>query len=634
MRNLVWTAPLFATLGIAAACGQSDQYTDAIGAGDAGGGVSPASTAQGDAGASASKSDAGADAGSGLTCPGATKYKRAYFGDLHTHTIFSADAWAMGTLNEPADAYAFARGASKTIAQGASTVGPSATIDRPLDFDAVTDHSEWLAVTYGCVSDAQGKPLDPSSPFTQCKVFTDSQGTGPGGAAAGDAFEKLHCQPGGTEESGDCTPLTKSAWQIEQDAANTANDPCNFTAFVAYEWTGTDPDTGGMLHKNVIFANEHVPDQPYDFNDYDVPTKLWTALDTGCTAANNCTAITIPHNSNKSNGSAFVIPDTADGVRQMNQYQRLVEVYQHKGSSECAPVDPNDSTADQACNFEQLIVDDGGVTPQSFIRTGLENGLSYYADGGAASDAGNPLTLGFVGATDDHNGLPGNVLEGKPDAGPNGGWPGHIGSLDDSPDARLTNNPDFSPGAITGVWAQENTRAQIYQALYNRETFATSGPRIQIRFYEIWDDTNYCNGSFPGGLIDAGGIPMGSNMPSKAKSGSSVTAPWFYVSALKDQDPLAHLDIVKGWVDGSGQHESRKGYDAPATDFTCVRWQDPNYDPTVPAFYYARVLQTQTPRWSHYDCLNSPGTKGCGPGGNLDIPIQERAWTSPIWALP
>jgi hypothetical protein len=612
---------------IAAACG-----TD---------GVNEASSADASVGTPTTDGGPGAEAGPGSDagatgqCPDFTPYKRAYFGDLHTHTIFSADAWAMGTLNEPSDAYAFARGAGKTVAEGAKNVGPSTTIARPLDFDAVTDHSEWLAVTYGCVSSRDGKPLDPSSPLTGCIKFKALQGTGPGALAGANAVERTNCTPGGLEDDGQCKAVTESAWQIEQNAANNAYDACHFTTFVAYEWTAAG---SGILHKNVIFANANVPPIPYDSRDYDVATKLWTALDQGCTSANGCTAITIPHNSNESNGEAFLVPQTAEGVRQMERYQRLVEIYQHKGSSECVAPDAGDPNADMACAFEQA--GNGGQGAASFVRQGLKNGLSFYANpGDAGTTASNPLMLGIVGATDDHNGLPGNVDEGRPDGGPNGSaphtWVGHGGSLDDTPKARLTLAPTYSPGAITGVWAEENTREAIFKALYNRETFATSGPRIQVRFFQTWDSTNYCGGGFPANIIDAHATPMGGSMPPTPPAGATG-APWLYVSTLQDEVPIARVDIIKAWVDAAGQHEQVIPFDATTNDMTCFRWQDSAYPVTapVPTFYYARVLQQPTPRWSYYDCESEPGVAGCAAGGDLKVMVQERAWTSPIWALP
>jgi hypothetical protein len=319
----------------------------------------------------------------------------------------------------------------------------------------------------------------------------------------------------------------------------------------------------------------------------------------------------------------------------MAQYQRLVEIYQHKGASECAPPDPNDPNADMACAFEQAV--DAGAA--SFVRQGLEDGLSFYANARTGSDAGlgggNPLMLGIVGATDDHNAMPGNVDEGRPDASPPHLWPGHLGSLDDTASARLTAFPKFSPGAITGVWAEENTREAIFKALYNRETFATSGPRIQIRFYQTWKSTDYCGGGFPGNIIDGNATPMGGSMPTRPTDGATG-GPWLYVSTLQDEVPIARVDIVKAWVDASGQHQQVVHFDAPSYDMACFRWQDAAYDDQapVPTFYYARALQRPTPRWSYYDCQNAPQVPGCSAGGDLSVMIQERAWTSPIWALP
>lgn len=611
-------------LAFVAGCGSSDDSPES---GDASTGDAAITDANGGAITDAN-SDSPADGGV-AQCTGIgsgyQKYKQAFYGDLHTHTILSADAWGMGTRNEPADAYEFARGAPKEIAAGATAPlnsGPTVTIGRALDFDAVTDHSEWIAATQGCAEFSDGGALDPSSPFTGCELLLAEHDLSVAAVTGATAVLKKNCGVEDEEQdaAADCISETNEAWNVEQSAANAANVPCTFTTFNAYEWTAMDNTTGATLHKNVIFANEHVPTVPYDFLDYPVATDLWTALDTGCTSAAGCTVMTIPHNSNLSNGHAFDLPSTKAGLDQMVKYQKLVEIYQHKGASECAF--PNSLSGDPKCDFEQADKDEDAGIPnlQSFVRTALENGLVDYQDGGV-----NPLMLGIVGATDDHNGLPGNVAEST--------FPGHIGDNDNTARLRLSaDGTNFGPGAITGVWAEENTRESIYAALGRRETFATSGTRIAVRFYQTWSATNFCGGGFPGNVIDSGAIPMGGTMSAKP---SGATSPYFVIDAMKDETDLAEIDVVKGTVvDGQIVETVTPISAAGSPAAMCTTWQDPTFATAAPAFYYVRVLEQPTPRWSHYDCLAAPDVQGCGPDGGLDVNIQERAWTSPIWFLP
>jgi hypothetical protein len=594
-----------------------------VGAGDSG---APDATADGGQGSPVA--DAAPDAGGGADgaapmCADYDKYKHVYFGDLHTHTSYSADAFGFTTRNEPADAWAFARGKPLQTGTGAVVPGPTVTIHRNLDFDAITDHSEWLAVTYGCESNAAGQPYDPGSTFAgACSPFLDAGRAGLGAIAQADTVLTGKCGAA-KEDDGSCLSVTQSAWQSEQAMANAANMPCTFTALIGYEWTHEDSTTGATLHKNVVFAGEHVPDHPYDALDYSEATDLWSALDAWvaqdpmCTSGTTCAALTIPHNSNKSWGGAFVVPTTASGVDQMRRYQKLVEIHQHKGNSECF-YDPDAGATEPECNFEHLTPGaDGPPDRQNYVRTALDNGIAAYADGGT-----NPLQLGIVGATDDHNGMPGSTAEFD--------WHGHVGDNDDRPAQRLR-DADKNPGGLTGVWAEQNTRDAIFAALSRRETFATSGTFITVRMYQTWDATNYCTAAFPQNIVDAGGVPMGGTM---AAPGGAVGGPWIYVSAAKDTADLAKVDIIKGTVQAGNVVENVTSLPAPSPGAFCVRWQDPSFDPKAPTYYYARVLEVPTPRWSHYDCIAAPKQAGCGAGGPLDVTIQERAWASPVWSLP
>jgi len=541
--------------------------------------------------------DGGVDAG---RCADYAPLKRPLFGDLHAHTSYSADAYAFDTRNTPLDAYAFARG--KTLQIGGAN-GPTTTIDRPLDFLAVTDHSEFLAVSYGCGTDRDGQPYDPDKRIfdtAACRAFrSDRQGL-----QLASIFGVLR----NVCDGGACEPITTTAWQREQQAAAAANEPCTFTSFVAYEWSRTVE--GKTLHKNVIFAGDKVPERPFDSLAYPTPEQLWTALAGGC-GAGGCEAVTIPHNSNMSQGLAFETPSAAIDRENMGRFQKLVEVFQHKGGSECL------SATDPDCAFEQLEdTRDVARDKPGYVRDGLAKGLALQAATGA-----NPLAFGFVGATDDHDGTPGNVREST--------FPGHLASNDDQPQERISSAElrGFNPGGLTVAWAEENTRASIYAAFQRRETYATSGPRLVVRFYRVDDVTNACaDPAFPKALVERNATPMGGTFRGPAR---------FVVHAWKDATPLARIDIVKVWIDGSGTARERV-VARPVTDGTsaCSTWEDD--DATGPALYYARILETPTPRWSAYDCDRAPAANptGCAPGGELRRPIQERAWTSPIWRLP
>ncbi len=594
------------------------------GSASSGGGTSATG---GGAGAVGGGGGTSASGGGGVTvtdggdCSDFSATKNLYWGDLHTHTAYSVDAYAFGTRNNPVDAYQFARGAPKQVGAGIFDGGGPVTqlaAGRTLDFDAITDHSEWLATTYGCGVYPDGGPFfDPSPLFTtqtcqfvRTPAFTFS--------VAFDQQTAL-CGTGGTEQSSaDCLSVTKSAWADEQAAAAAANDRCHFTSLVAYEWTYAR--MGATLHRNVIFATDTVPDAPYDSLDYDTPPLLFAALNTGCVNDAGCRALVIPHNTNLSTGLAFEITSlTHANLANYNRYEKLIEMHQHKGDSECF-YDYADGGygSDPSCDFEHLAKGNDADDPQSYVRSGLLTGLVHYEDAGV-----NPFQFGIEAATDDHNGVPGNVAEDT--------WPGHAGINDDTPARRLAPGKN-NPGGITGVWAEQNTREAIYAALDRRETIGTSGPRIPLRFYQTWDTSNFCTGGFPANVLAAGGVPMGSNLTL-----STVTdaGPSFVASALKDTDDLAELDIIKLSVKSGVRTVNVTRFPATSGGSICVDWQDPAFDPTAPAAYYVRVLQVPTWRWSHYDCAAITGTRpaGCSPDGGFDVQIQERAWSSPIFSL-
>jgi hypothetical protein len=578
------------------------------------------------------------------SCPDFNSLKNAYFGDLHTHTTFSYDAYTFETRTTPMDAYAFAKGMKITIA-GGQPGGPTTQLDRPLDFAAITDHSELLAIDYGCGTAVDGTRYDPDSPYFNDLKCVAARNNDPSKAATNFALsisrQKSLCGDTNPEQSAACLPVVQEAWGAEIAAAGAALDPCKFTSLIAYEWTNTctgDGGTSATCHKNVIFGDTNVPATPFDSLTNPTQESLWSALDTGCNGG-PCNALTIPHNSNLSSGQAFNVPQGSE--QHAIKYQKLVEIFQHKGGSECFydPANPTDPT----CNFNYL----GGVTepnnPQSYVRTGLEMGLTDQA-----TTHLNPLQLGIVGATDDHNGAPGNTREDT--------WPGHVGIFDDTAANRIapsaTTAVGYNPGGVAVAWAEQNTRDAIFAAFQRRETYATSGPRIAVRLYQTWDQTtDFCaDSNFPSQIVAAGGQPMGSNITLPA--GYTGGAPRIIVYAARDAltradiANLAEVDLVEAWIDpttGSVQEQVVRRTTPPAGVTTSCQSFTLNpaggtaaFHAGAPSFYYARVLQLPTNRWSVYDCLRSPGTNptDCAVGGKLNVKIAERAWTSPVWYLP
>ena len=611
---------LFAPLvAYAYACGGSDasSVNEADAASDA---VSSSDAPPGDGGTDAAP----------LACADKNPLKNPYFGDLHAHTSYSFDAYTFETRNTPFDAYAFAKGMTVQVAGGgAGGGGPTTKIERPLDFLAVTDHSEWLALAYGCGELVDGGPQGlPQSPYYGTIQCTNFRSTVPSEEARDFALGAL-IQSRICDGGYDCAPVIQSAWQSEQAAAAAAYEPCKFTSLVAYEWTHAADvlDAGNAtLHKNVIFGTDKVPVQPIDSFSHRTQAELWTGLDQACLASDGCQAITIPHNSNLSQGAAFDVPPGSEA--QMVKYQRLVEIFQHKGGSECFydPASPTDPT----CNFEYL----GGITepnlPRSYVRTGLKEGLTAYA-----ATKTNPLQMGIIGSTDDHNGAPGNTREDT--------FPGHAGRLDDTPARRIglrdggVNGTSYghNPGGLAVAWAEQNTRDSIFAALMRRETYGTSGTRIVVRLYQTWNTTGdpCADPNFPAQLVAGGGVPMGGNM---GAAPAGATSPRLVVYAWKDKTDLARVDIIKAWVDGTGQAKEKvTPFTVTAGAPACFTMTDTDFTGTA-TLYYARVLEQPTPRWSVQDCKADPSANpaGCAAGGYLEAMIQERAWTSPIWWLP
>jgi hypothetical protein len=456
-------------------------------------------------------------------------------------------------------------------------------------------------------------------------------------------------------------------WQDMQDAAEEFYDgtpACIFTTFNGYEWTGMPNQAN--LHRNVIFRNAIVPALPTSYIEEQTAQGLWEALRNQCRdSLPGCDVLAIPHNSNVSNGLMFE-PVNADGspltaadAAFRAGMEPLVEIMQHKGDSECRP---GILTNDELCGFEKLNRTtifgapdpDQEFSPLSFVRNALKEGLIQEENLGT-----NPFTLGFVGSSDGHTGAAGAVHE---DDYRN---TGHLGTVDSNPEFILT---PYGPGGIEAnggglavIWAEENSRDALFAAMRRREAYATSGTRPIVRFFagDYKDDLCDTNELVEQGYLR--GVPMGGELGSVRKKKS----PTFAVLAMKDPSgmPLQRVQIIKGWVDGAGSSQEKVfevagDPDNGATvdtetctpsgsgfDTLCAVWEDPEFDPSQRAFYYARVLDNPTCRWStrlcneqgvHCDAEPPVIPEGLEECCNENIPktIQERAWSSPIWYRP
>lgn len=623
-------------------------------------------------------------------CAARDPYRRPFFGDLHVHTNLSFDAASAQVRNDPDAAYRFAKG--ETVPLPPYDMSGNATryvkLERPLDFTAVTDHSEFLAETSICL-DPTALGYDSESCLSYRAGMAGGQGD-IGQFVTSLVFSPPQRQPFCTYDSEPyCQQRLRDIWEGVAATAEAHDDRtsnCSFSTFVAYEWSGSI--AANNWHRNVIFGTSTVPRIPYSFIEAWTPDRLWDVLHSECLDAGvGCDVLTIPHNSNISSGRMFNpvddmrVPYDAKAAARRRALEPLVEIYQHKGSSECTPgLGPMAST-DESCRFELVVPDvctggpgdspncvplctanaGGGflgacVQPSDFVRGSLRTGLSEWARTGE-----NPFAFGFIGSTDTHNGTPGATSEAT--------WQGHVGVQDADPHTRVRADSSVivvsrysSPGGLAVVWSEENSRPSLFAAMRRRETYGTSGTRIVLRFFGGYGlDPNLCASS---DLVEQGyakGVPMGSDLPETQSSG---IAPSFVLHALADAGstgtPLQRIEIVKGWYDGTTTHEKvfvvggDPNNGASVDPQTCVQtgsgasslcsvWTDPEFDPAQPAFYYARVVENPSCRWHRYvcnqlavDCASvtptDPDFTCCDPAFPGDV--QERAWSSPIWYYP
>jgi hypothetical protein len=543
-------------------------------------------------------------------CTGCRYTRNLYFGDLHVHTAFSFDAFGFGVRTEPLDGYLQMR--------------------ESLDFAAVTDHAEFLGEVSLCET-----PGSPGYDTGICVALRE------GDFNALKHLDKLCLTDPSLLDPALCAEAAAQIWVRLKHAANAAYKPGEFTTLIAYEYSlqGTRDI---KLHRNVIFSGENVP-APLSRYDALDEVDLWRSLGQHCRPEEGCDAVVIPHTSNASRGHAFPIADSEGNLLPPSEmglrakYETLVEIYQTKGNSECYRVSLAD---DEGCEFEKLPLyrvaarPDSTVVPkQSWVREALKLGLMYQEIFGI-----NPYQFGFIGSTDTHMGVGGQVSEKAFD--------GNAGTLDDTIQERLGSAiaAASSPGGLAAVWAKENTREGIFAALKNREVYATSGTRILARFFGGWNYTpDLCSNPRMPEIAARTGVPMGGTL--EPPEGA---APFFIVSAQQDPESagIKSLQIVKTWAVSGHQFErvfTIKTASGPSGAHTlCEVWQDQTFDPTQHAAYYARVIEAPTTRWSGYDCKQAgvdcrvgapPGLEACCDG-SVPMKLQERAWTSPIWYTP
>ena len=570
--------------------------------------------------------------------------KNAYFGETHVHTAYSLDAYIGGARLRPEDAYRFAMG-EEVLSHDIKM-----RINTPLDFCAVTDHAEYLGEMYSMMTPgAPGNDHEATTAIRNAKTYDEAMSLFIKYVAGNNrGANPTHPEFYQGEET------TKSGWQEIQAATEKYYKPGKFTTLHAFEWSSAPG--GANLHRNIIFRTNQVTDLP--MSSYEIPREeaLWEWLKKENQAGH--TVLAIPHNSNASKGKMFDENDsegnpiTAAYASTRQEFEPLIEMMQIKGNSE---VVPRFWAEDEFANFENATTMEkySGRTfmEKNFVRYGLKKGLDYQDKLGV-----NPYKYGFVGGTDNHNGLPSNTAEDNYMVGSHG-------LADLTAESRATKAVDgwaeaydINPGALTGVWAPANTREDIWDAMKNKETFATSGVRIKCRMFGGFDlASSYASYDEMVKAGQASAIPMGGDLP----TAEADKSPSFLVWAAKDPNGpgLDRIQIIKGWVENGEMKE--KIYNVAASDGRAIGkdgkvanldapidpatgafntskgsselmavWSDPDFDSSEHAFYYMRVLQLPTARWTFFDAMRE------GVKFPKEVPesIIERAWGSPIWS--
>jgi len=583
----------------------------------------------------------------GRSAKGPNPLKNVYFGEEHMHTTNSPDAFVIGTRGTWEDAYKWAMGEEIVL----STTKEKIKKSTPLDFVAITDHAEYFGVMPSLI--------DPNDPLYNTELGKKMRDPNAKPSDSDSAINQiLGSLISGNPMKEFVNPkLSMGNWKRYVDTANKYNKPGKFTTMVAWEWTSIP--NGRNMHRNVFFRDKF-PEAPFTAFDSIQPADLWTfqEIQRGLGRDN----IAIPHNANVSDGWMFSPNtflggpmDARDAARQ-NLNEPLMEIIQTKGQSDTHPLmSPNDEFAEFEM-FENMInVGQPSQVKYGYMRQGLVEGMIHEEKLGT-----NPFKYGIVAGSDSHAAYTPNEEFN---------FHGTHSLLDDTPEKRMNPNKNASgdvaarvgSAGITAVWAEENTREGLFDAMKSKETYGTSGPLIRLRFFGSW--------SYPKDLVNkddfvkqayAGGVPMGRDLPAKAGK-----APTFAVWALKDPESgnLDRIQIIKAFVNKWGRpdekiydvvwsDEQTRSIDASgkltpvgntvniekatysndtigANQLRAV-WTDPDFNPAQRALYYVRVLEIPTPRWSTYDAAKL----GIAPLENVPATLQERAWSSPIWYTP
>lgn len=582
---------------------------------------------------------------------------RPYFGDEHVHTGWSADAGGTGTTLGPEEALRFARG-EEVVA----TTGQPVQLAAPLDWVAVSDHSDGMGVIFEIKGGNPELMADPT-----LKRWHDMFAGGSGEAMKA-TMELISAQANKALPQAIMDPkFAQNVWLKNTALAEKYNEPGRFTAFIAYEWT-SNAGGGDNLHRNVIYRDgKDKADKvlPYTTFQSENPEDLWKWM-TEWEKTTGGKLLAIPHNGNLSNGRMFALtkfdgsPMTREWAEERQRWEPLFETIQYKGQSESHP---SLSPADEfAVNYElwdrgnlMLQPKKPGMIQHEYLREALKNGLKVEQDLGA-----NPFKYGMAAGTDTHNALTAaeedNFFAKFPSSEPR---PDRWSESAMKQGERVVKGWEMTAAGYTAVWATGNTRAELWDAMKRRETYATSGPRIVVRFFGGYDFTKADVSRSPAIAGYAKGVPMGGALAA-APAGK---APTFLIAALKDPRTgnLDRIQVIKGWVDASGKPQE-KIYDvvwsgnrkpdpktgklppvgntvdvAHATWTNTIGapelitvWKDPSFNPKQRAFYYARVLEIPTPRWTAYDAAYFKVKMD----PNVPMITQERAFTSPIWYAP
>ena len=589
---------------------------------------------------------------------------QVFFGDTHLHTALSIDAGTFGNRLGLDEAYRFTRGEAVQASTGVDGQGQPllAQLRRPLDFVVVADHSDAMGVFQMIINE------DPQiMQYEDARRWSEMIKAGRTTDAASDIITNFS-QGNLSFKTNDPELMTK-VWQETVEAAEKYNEPGKFTAFIGYEWTSLVE--GNNLHRNVIYrdnGDKALQTLPFTNEDSSDPEDLWNAM-AEYEERTGGKLLAIPHNGNLSNGMMFDVetlsgdPLTAEYAAERQKWEPLYETTQIKGDGETHPhplLSPDDEFADYETwdigNLDNSELKTPEMLPGEYARSGLKRGLEFDQKLGV-----NPYKFGQIGSTDAHTSLP--AVEEDNFYGKHSGVEPGPKRWEDVVIRGVEENIygwQMAASGYAAVWAAENTREALWDAMKRRETYATTGSRMTVRFFGGFD---FDGSESVDGLYAAPGYAKGVPMGGDLSSAPEGTAPSFLVAAEMDElsGNLDRIQIIKGWLDADGNAQERV-YDVAVSggreigpDGRCrtpvgntvkvhegsfeniigapalnAVWSDPEFDPAQRAFYYARVIEIPTPRWTAYEALRY----GIELPDEVEMVTQERAYTSPIWYTP